>query len=123
MLINKNDSERRGGSKNKTSPRNFSDDKKPKKSIFKGEKILVKKKKKVFKDVYVNEFHIAEHHFIVKFTIFDEIVTFTLEKDKKINKDKLKKKLAESAKNWKSASVLHFNQILAFILNKCSEFF
>ena len=96
---------------------------------------MIKKKEKVFlevnkiyiflkivqyeKDVYVSSFHIAEHHFTVRFNIFDESIPFTLEKDKKLNKDKIKKKITESSKNWKSTLSSHFNEIIAYILNKC----
>lgn len=61
----------------------------------------------------------AEHHFTVKFNIFEEFLALTYEKDKKINKDKLRKRLQECSKNWKQGYLIHFNEILAYVLNKC----
>lgn len=57
----------------------------------------------------------------MRFNIFDENVPIAVEKDKKINKEKITKKLLEIAKNWKPGLMLHFDEILAFILNKCKN--
>ena len=76
-----------------------------------------------FTDVFIASFHIAERHFTVRFNIFDEILSLSFEKDKKINKDKLRKRLNDSSKNWKQGLLIHFNEILAFVLNKCTLFF
>ena len=100
-------------------PRKYSDDKKRKKSIFKGIFISIIYPTHVFPDVYIASFHIAEHHFTVKFNIFEEFLALTFEKDKKINKEKLWKRLTECSKNWKQGYLIHFNEILAYVLNKC----